>query len=446
MRCTLPLIKYSTKSFLKIQSWIRPPNCRSDESNILRVRTDNETSSWILIESGYQKWLAGDTQYLWIHGPPGCGKSVIASVIAQDLRQRSKNDEYSRSRTFVAIAYCFKNDENKRDALALINTLAWHLIDQTTLFPDEKLAIAHHWRKGKPIEDPTSPSAIQDLRYTLVLLLRDLLACRSTYLIIDGLDECHGPHEGPILVEAFGTILAKSKVHVLFTSQTLPELSDLFLNDFESIDLDNNEAKVNRGRNIDLIVSRALQQSGASEFAQDLKSVKTKLLQKADGVVLWATLALGNTIKKLKIMDKIDSDMIRIAEELPTESVELMYKHMLARLEESLSRNNDQKGLDMVVGILRWTIWAVRSLMLKELCIALSMRTHTRTLHIPDDFKMNLNRSIAKVRRQITTVCYPLLRIQQDDTVAITHSVFKDYVRGLDQISPNLGLISSGFG
>ena len=369
---------------------------------------------------------------------------MIASVIAQDLRQRSKNDEHSRSRTFVAIAYCFKNDENKRDALAVIKTLAWHLIDQTTLLPNEKLAIAHYWRKGEPIEDPTSPSAIQDLRYTLVLLLRDLLACRSTYLIIDGLDECHSPHEeGRKLVEAFRTISAKSKVHVLFTSQTLPELSDLFLNDFESIDLDNNEAKANRGRDIDLIVSRALQQSGASEFVQDLKSVKTKLLQKADGVVLWATLALGNTIKKLKIIDKNDSDVIRIVEELPTESVEIMYKHMLARLEESLLRNNDQKVLEMVVGILRWTIWAVRSLTLEELCIALSMETHTRTLRTPDDVKMNLNGSIAKVRRQITTVCYPLLRIQQDDTVAITHSTFKDYVCGLEQISPNLGLISS---
>jgi len=156
------------QQFSKIKSWIQPPNCRSDECNILWPRADNETSRWILNESKYQNWVAGEAQRLWLCGPPGCGKSVIASFIAQDLRQRFKSDTMSGSETFIAIAYCLKNDEKKRDALAVIKTLAWHLIDNPHLRSTEKFQIVRHWQKGEFTQDSSSPSAGRDLQYALI--------------------------------------------------------------------------------------------------------------------------------------------------------------------------------------------------------------------------------------------------------------------------------------
>ena len=429
------------QQLFNIKSWIRPPNCRSDEFNILRPRADDETCLWILKESEYQNWVAGETQCLWICGPPGCGKSVIASVIAQDLRQRFESDTKSGSGTFIAIAYCLKNEEGKRDALAVIKTLAWHFIDKLQLHPKEKFQVVHHWQKGEPTQDSSAHSARRDLQFALIQLLRDVLVSRPAYLIIDGLDECHNPcGVAQELLEAFKTISEKSKVHVLVASQNLPELSSVLAEKFAKIDLDKDKAKANCGRDIDLIVSRSLRKSEAHNLIKDFELIKARVLQKADGIVLWAILALETITKMMEVSNQNDSGVfLRAIEELPSEGVQVMYKHILGRLEETLVRNNDQDGLRLVTSILCWTTWAVRSLKIEELCIVLEVETRAQGLSTTDHFYANLDEAVARVKRQIKTICYPLLRIQQDDTVAITHSTFKDFISGLDQNSQSLG-------
>jgi len=96
-----------------------------------------------------------------------------------------------------------------------------------------------------------------------------------------------------------------------------------------------------------------------------------------------------------------------------------------------------------VTSILCWTIWAVRSLRIEELCIALEIETQVRGLNTSNRVHANLDGAVARVKRQINRLCYPLLRIQQDDTVAVARSTFKDFITGLDQSSQSLGPILS---
>jgi len=98
----------------------------------------------------------------------------------------------------------------------------------------------------------------------------------------------------------------------------------VFVEDFAKIDLDNDEAKVNCERDIDLILSRSLRQSEAHDLIKNFEPIKAKLLQKADGIVLWAILALGNITKMMESSDQNDGDFLHVVEELPSEGLQTM--------------------------------------------------------------------------------------------------------------------------
>ncbi|KAH7417705.1 hypothetical protein BKA64DRAFT_769875 [Cadophora sp. MPI-SDFR-AT-0126] len=65
------------------------------------------TFVWIPEESEYQTFLEGDSPFLWIHGPPGIGKSHAAYSIVGNLLENTKEEP----RTSVAY-YLFKEDRD----------------------------------------------------------------------------------------------------------------------------------------------------------------------------------------------------------------------------------------------------------------------------------------------------------------------------------------------
>lgn len=82
----------------KVLSWLSALNFRQKQSDIVSFA---ETSSWVLDTTEFKSWCAGEARFLWCYGPPGAGKSVLASIAFDELRRN-----YSTHEVFVAIIYC----------------------------------------------------------------------------------------------------------------------------------------------------------------------------------------------------------------------------------------------------------------------------------------------------------------------------------------------------
>ena len=88
---------------------------------------------------------------------------------------RDRVSHYSRStakiekpcylglRDFHRYYILLKSDEEKRNALAIVKTVAWQLIDNLPLRPKDKFRILRHWRKSGPTRDPSTQAARHEL-------------------------------------------------------------------------------------------------------------------------------------------------------------------------------------------------------------------------------------------------------------------------------------------
>ncbi|KAH6670197.1 hypothetical protein B0J14DRAFT_114378 [Halenospora varia] len=95
--------------------WLRPIDFRSDHSIILKKRYQ-QTGDWILQREEFNQWTNGHaSSLLWCWGPPGIGKSVIASIVLNHLEKSIAREE----KTTITYAY-FKHDSQEQQTPAAI--------------------------------------------------------------------------------------------------------------------------------------------------------------------------------------------------------------------------------------------------------------------------------------------------------------------------------------
>jgi hypothetical protein len=101
---------------------LNPFDCETDRDNLVLKRHQN-TCSWFLADEHYRDCIENDSNsVLWIHGAPGCGKSVLSSVLSKELCC----DESILRRNY-SVAYFFCDDKNERlrtESAVLLNLLS----------------------------------------------------------------------------------------------------------------------------------------------------------------------------------------------------------------------------------------------------------------------------------------------------------------------------------
>ena len=160
------------------------------------------TGNWLIYGERYMSWKRDDSQpLLWLHGIPGCGKTVLCSTIINDLMLETQH------RSDVALVYFyydFNEEDQKRNNAAMLRSLLGQLACQTkTLTPSiDALYTSCATGARLPNEYEVSqafPEAVS--------------AFHQVYVVIDALDE-------GVEKDAFPTVLKHtSKLHVLTASR-----------------------------------------------------------------------------------------------------------------------------------------------------------------------------------------------------------------------------------
>ncbi|KAK4243339.1 hypothetical protein C7999DRAFT_44830 [Corynascus novoguineensis] len=98
---------------------------------------DYSTGQWLLGSTKYQQWIETAKQTLFCPGIPGAGKTILTSIVVEDLRIRFRDD------VNVGITYIYCNFRRQADQKVeyLLSTLIIHLSQDQSSLPDQFLRV-----------------------------------------------------------------------------------------------------------------------------------------------------------------------------------------------------------------------------------------------------------------------------------------------------------------
>jgi len=162
----------------KILTWLRP-NDPKDKHMISRQEHEEGTNQWVLDHPKFRKWTQGPRQHVWLHGIPGCGKTIMCSTVIDHVEKLCRSDSGSNSR--LAYYYFDFSDAANQKLSVLLRSLIFQLCMKTVQVPDALAVLYDECDRGR--SDPPEKRLGE-------ILFGILGTDGQTYVIVDGLDEC----------------------------------------------------------------------------------------------------------------------------------------------------------------------------------------------------------------------------------------------------------------
>lgn len=161
---------------------LRSSNPRDDKTRIEQTKGGllADAYCWVLDNDIFQQWQQDlESRLLWVKGDPGKGKTMLLCGIIDELHNSLPKN------TLLAYFFCQATDSRINSATAVLRGLLYMLVSQQ---PSLASHIRNRYdRAGKALfEDANAWVALTEM---FADVLRDP-QLRTTYLIIDALDEC----------------------------------------------------------------------------------------------------------------------------------------------------------------------------------------------------------------------------------------------------------------
>ncbi|KAJ9663080.1 hypothetical protein H2198_001072 [Neophaeococcomyces mojaviensis] len=136
------------------------------------------TGRWLIESSTYCAWRSSAPSSIWLYGGPGCGKTILSSLIVEDVLLHSN----------AAVAYFFFdfNEADKSSFDRLCRSLFLQVASQNAKALG-LLKRLHDRSMGGQLQ-PRSNAVVSELKIAL-------RSCGRCYLVLDALDECSSREE-----------------------------------------------------------------------------------------------------------------------------------------------------------------------------------------------------------------------------------------------------------
>jgi adenylylsulfate kinase-like enzyme len=118
----------------KIHKWLAAPDPSSNHIDALGTRQAT-TGSWFIGSPKFANWKRNPNSFLWLYGIPGCGKTILASTIIQDLERCHLNLNIGAtpnpSQIYAVVYFYFAfSDDQKQNYEKMIRSLIKQLSQQ----------------------------------------------------------------------------------------------------------------------------------------------------------------------------------------------------------------------------------------------------------------------------------------------------------------------------
>ena len=188
---------------VKIRKWLSAPDSSINYQKALSLR-QADTGLWLLESDLYKEWKVKASS-IWLHGIPGCGKTVLCSTLLENILEHAAGDPGKN----VAYFYFDFNDRQKQDPQLMIRSLISQLSQQCIGVPPGLGGLF------SSCEDGQRQPSLDALLKVLQQLINEL---PCTYVIVDALDECDSRRElMSIIKKMFAWQL--QGLHLMFTSR-----------------------------------------------------------------------------------------------------------------------------------------------------------------------------------------------------------------------------------
>lgn len=197
------------------------PTANHETSKGLRHR---QTGLWVLSHETFLAWTSNVRSRLWLSGIPGAGKTVLASVVIEEMLRQSTPEKAA------AYFYCDYKDEQRQKLSNILGTIACQIARQDASQHSFRL-LQDYYNSCHPRDKPVSnPKAAE-----LLALISDMgSSFDEVSIVVDALDEC-GDDRGEV-VQALASLNenALSNIRTAFLSRDEPEIKNI-LEDFMHI-------------------------------------------------------------------------------------------------------------------------------------------------------------------------------------------------------------------
>lgn len=330
------------------------------------------TCEWILERAEIQEWMtlashSGSASILWIFGYPGFGKTILAAWLTEYL-WHTKHEPLS-------YFFCYFGDEKLRQPLSILRS--W--ISQLIKTDDKALEIARETYAGKYSRALDLENLKRATELDLWLLFKRLnVGLGGLIFMIDGFDECVKDEMDPrnhTLLDArerFLKALEESIEHtdarVLIVSRESADIRNRYRRALHSGNSSSPLWLAYRITRVDTendirIYTRAIVNDVFHKRTSDLRDdIVVRLIEKCDGMFLY----LRRIQPRLKSKSTMSAAKLHtIIEDMPR-GLDEAYDRDLQRICDL-----DSEDRERALSILRWVLYAVRPLSVRELGEAL---------------------------------------------------------------------------
>ncbi|KAH8694435.1 hypothetical protein BGZ61DRAFT_352599, partial [Ilyonectria robusta] len=377
-----------TQEHQAILDWLTPIDYALQQSHHFN-RRQNGTGQWLLHSPELKAWTETDRETLFCPGIPGAGKTILTSIVINDLMDRFQND----SSTGLVYIYCDLQRQEEQRADGLLANVLKQLAQCHVSLP-ESLKSLHDHHQGRR----TRPS-FDDIWSTLQSVSA-LFA--KVFIVVDALDEFQSADCRTRILSAIFDLQAKYNVKLFATSRWVAEIVEKFEGSLTlPIRATDGDLKIYLDDRM-----KRLQSFIVYDPALQMK-IEARISDRADGMFLFAARLMDSLAE-----EPTEGHLNRALDSLP-EKLNDTYEQSMGRI-ETLGRNRAR----LAKKILSWVIHAKRLLSTREIRIAAAVEPGQQGLEV----------GFVPSPETVGSLCAGLITIDtQRDVVRLAHQTTKEY-------------------
>ncbi|KAK8099700.1 uncharacterized protein PG998_012941 [Apiospora kogelbergensis] len=343
----------------QLSTWINGIDTQGKMEAALKLRYEG-TCEWVFDSQEFKEWegAGGDRgRLLWIYGPPGFGKTVLSASIIKHLKSKGNGS--------VAYFFCGGADTDMtRDPHAILRSWLAQVLDED----DEVIRIAE-------ATFGTRKKSAQLTHLQLWQLFSAIgAAVPGVVFVVDGFDECadidsgigyHNRDPRKFFLRDLVQNMASTKARVLVVSRDVPDIREWLSKGGKNAeaDVEGFEYEITANdttADVKAFTHYMVDQKLPRKKEALRRHLASQAAERSGGMFLWVELlgqGISRGMNKKELETKIRDMPSRISE---------TYARELERISK-LEAHERQKA----VALLRWLLFAVNPLQMKQLAEAL---------------------------------------------------------------------------
>ncbi|KAK3378715.1 hypothetical protein B0T24DRAFT_138215 [Lasiosphaeria ovina] len=280
----------------RIQEWLAPPAFSAIFEQSLRLATE-DSGNWFLEDQRFKNWCRSpttaaeshtpkkvfDSRTLWIYGRPGCGKTVLSSMVINEMKTAPPLPMVGTQTRPEVVYYFFRFDLPHNDSRAALSAVMAQLLQMNRSNRALLDACTFSMQYSSHGQGTATNGELEDL---IAAYMRN--SPSTTYIVLDAIDEADDPKDVVCALQNLSR--ARSCRMLLFSRYGVTQLQRAVREEMR-FEVDKAAVKVD----IQLYLQNEIDEllaSGLLPGHADPAELVDHLTTGADGMFLWARLMI----------------------------------------------------------------------------------------------------------------------------------------------------------